>query len=168
VNTARKTLLNKRIAFPLSGGSTTSQNQTTSLPPISLPPRAVNLPLAPPTASVLLPSEIPMETREQLESSLLMVSRILTDSLNSYIESDKQEDFNKRLQNLYSGWKDGKLNLDVRQRLATMCEFLEKKDFTRAENVRVALAVDYTSDCASWIMVIKNIITQMETKQIDL
>jgi hypothetical protein len=109
-----------------------------------------------------------METREQLESSLLMVSRILTDSLNSYIESDKQEDFNKHLQNLYSGWKDGKLNLDVRQRLATMCEFLEKKDFTRAENVRVALAVDYTSDCASWIMVIKNIITQMETKQIDL
>ena len=128
MNTARKTLLNKRIAFPLSGGST-SQTQTTSLPPISLPPRAVNLPLAPPTASVLLPSEIPMETREQLESSLLMVSRILTDSLNSYIE---------------------------------------KKDFARAENVRVALAVDYTSDCASWIMVIKNIITQMETKQIDL
>ena len=167
MNTARKTLLNKRIAFPLSGGST-SQTQTTSLPPISLPPRAVNLPVAPPTASVLLPSEIPMETREQLESSLLMVSRILTDRLNSYIESDKQEDFNKRLQNLYSGWKDGKLNLDVRQRLATMCEFLEKKDFTRAENVRVALAVDYTSDCASWIMVIKNIITQMETKQIDL
>jgi len=109
-----------------------------------------------------------METSEQLESSLFMVSRILLDSLTNYIESEKQEDFNKRLQHLFSNWKDGKLNLDVRQRLETMCMFLENKKFTKAENIRVALAVDYTSDCASWIMVIKNIITQMETQQVDL
>ncbi|EFX89230.1 steroid receptor RNA activator 1-like protein [Daphnia pulex] len=172
-NTAKKTLLNKRVAFPLSGGSTTSQTPATSLPPIGLPPPAVNLTTSPQSTSVLLPSEKPsgtpmMETREQLESSLATVSRILVDSLTNYVESEKQEDFNKRLQHLFSNWKDGKLNLDVRQRLETMCTSLEKREFTKAENVRVALAVDYTSECASWIMVIKNIVTQMETKQVEL
>lgn len=143
---------------------------TMMTPPIGLPPPAKTLPKSPPANLAAISNEkqskSALNTREQLDLSLLKISSILHDSLVRYIESEKQEDFNRRLQNLYTCWKDGKLAADIRQRLTTICESLEAKDFVKAENVRVALAVDYTADCASWIMVIKNIITQMETKLI--
>ncbi|KZS04493.1 Steroid receptor RNA activator 1 [Daphnia magna] len=166
-SSSRKTPLNKRIAFPLSGGIS-KPTMTVTSPPIGLPPPCITLPIS---ASANLPevsndqsSKSTLETREQLDLSLQKISNILHDCLKSYIEAEKQEDFNKRLQHLYTSWKDGKLNADIRQRLTIISESLELKFFVKAENVRVALAVDYTADCASWIMVIKNIITKMETK----
>ncbi|KAI9557480.1 steroid receptor R activator 1-like protein [Daphnia sinensis] len=164
---SRRTPLNKRIAFPLTGGIL--KPTTTVTPPhIGLPPPCLPLPISASAnlaeASNDQSSKSALETRELLELSLQKISNILHDSLMTYVETEKQEDFNKRLQNLYTSWRDGKLNADIRQRLTIISDSLEVKDFVKAENVRVALAVDYTADCASWIMVIKNIITQMETK----
>ena len=179
-SSSRKPLLNKRIAFPLTGGATGSHTVTSSaggFPP--LPPVTSFSPLLPPTtftppsvAVMALNEQLSetssVETSEQLESSLLIVSNILSNIVTNYLESDKQDDFNKRLHNLYSNWKDGKLNKDIRQRLCAMCESLEAKDFTKAENIQVSLAVDYTADCATWIVVIKNVITQMKNKLTDV
>lgn len=176
-NSSRKNLLNKRVAFPLTGGATGSPTTSTAggLPPLppstSVPPLLPTAIFSPQSAEVSnekLDGTSHLETREQLESSLLMVSNILADIVTKYLDTDKQEEFNKRLQNLYCSWKEGKLSRDIRQRLATMCESLEAKDFTKAENIQVSLAVDYTADCASWIVVIKNIVTQMKNKVAEL
>ncbi|XP_057366871.1 steroid receptor RNA activator 1-like [Daphnia carinata] len=165
-STSKRTL-NKRIAFPLSGGIS-KPTMTVTSPPIGLPPPCITLPVSAPAnlaeVSNAQSSKAALETQEQLDLDLQKISNSLHDNLMSYIETEKQEDFNKRLQHLYTSWKDGKLNADIHQRLTIITESLEVKDFVKAENVRVALAVDYTADCASWIVVIKNIVTQMETK----
>lgn len=166
-HSTKRTLLNKRVPFPLSDGSTSAQK--TSIP-AQLPPAI----LLPPVAVVLTPSKqmdenlIPAETSEELESSLLKVSNALDNNVKNFLESEKQGDFNKRLQSLYVCWKEGKLNQDIRKRLEALCDFLEARDFGKAENIQVSLAVDYITECASWITLIKNIINEMKKKlQVD-
>lgn len=166
-NSTRRTLLNKRIPFPLSDGCTTAQKASV---PAHLPPA---IPL-PPVAAVCTPSKqldeisIVTETSEELELSLRKVSDILDNNVKCFLEGDKQGDFNKRLQNLYVCWKEGKLNQDIRKRLVTLCNFLEAREFAKAENIQVSLAVDYITECASWITLVKNIINEMKKKLVEI
>ena len=163
----RKTLLNKRVAFPLSSGSMSTQQPL--LPPTAvMPPKSSE----PPTAIVsATPNCIQSdgnpvldETSKNLEANSVKISNTLENCVMNFLESEKQSDFTRRLQGLFTSLKDGKLNQDVTERLMLLCSCLEDKDFVKAEKIQVALAVDYIAECASWIMVLKNIINEMKRK----
>lgn len=149
----------------MSDGSTAPAQKMTS--PANLPPSILVPPVIAAAVPTLLSKQLDStstETSEELEASLLKVSNALSNNVKNFLESDKQGDFNKRLQNLYTSWKEGKLNPDIRSRLDALCNFLDARDFGKAENIQVSLAVDYITECASWITVIKNIITEMKKK----
>lgn len=101
-----------------------------------------------------------------VEVELDMVSTILNSkTLELKLENPgKLEDVNKRLRALYSSWKDGKLNSDIRRRMTRLCNSLEQGDLVQAEAIQVSLAVDYTAECSGWIIALKFIITQSKAR----
>lgn len=162
----RRTMLNKRVAFPLSGGVQPSTPLSASGPP----------PIGtPPPLSVLLPvrhsspeSEISADKNEQAltenstETSFDKVKRILEQKLiDANFQSPRQEEISKQIHKLLTSWEMGKINEDIQLRLVKLSDFLECGDFTSAENVQIALAVDYTSECSTWILALKNIIVEL-------
>lgn len=165
----------------MSTATTTSNPTTTSgsLLPLVVPPLPISsLPIQtlPPVASVcsqdvtshmeqnISSDGTSEDTNENLELSFNRISSVFTKILTDNVDQAKQDEFTKRLQTMYKSWREGKLNRDIRQRIEKLCDFMEASDFTSAEVIQVALAVDYTAECSSWIMVIKNIITQMKQK----
>ena len=153
------------MAFPLTPGTT--QPVQNIQPGGSLPPSAMSLPPAtniPAQGDLFIPASIEvLKDQEDANVHLTIVSDILDDCVKKFLEADKTEDINKRLQLLYSSWED-KLNPDIQRRLSKLCSLLQEKNFAEAETVQVALAVDYTTECAGWIVVIKFIISVMKEK----
>ncbi len=80
--------------------------------------------------------------------------------LTGLIKSDhsRAEDMSRRLQSMACDWSGGKLNADIQQRLMSMSKLLTDGDFSGAERIRVALAMDYSTECVAWITAIKHII----------
>jgi len=163
----KKTLLNKRVAFPLTttGSAPTVQIlQPGGLPPPCLPP---TLPPSSTTPSVSLISDATANDSVEKEdvnmANLKVVQDILNDCVKKYLDADKVEDITKRLKFLFSSWED-KLNTDIRRRLVKMCELLQEKNFSEAETFQIALVVDYTTECSTWIAAIKFIISEMKEK----
>ena len=190
----RRTLLNKRVAFPLSGGIQPSAPFSAGCPPpIGAPPTFLNPIPHPVSDSSVIADDQPVMTEggslEKIKSvleqktignyklySLLWKLGVYFQYLIWYSviiwwkaigigsEPLKLEDIGKRLQSLFSCWEDGKLNVDVKGRLVKLCNYLEEGDFAGAESVQIALAVDYTSECATWILAIKYIISEIKNK----
>lgn len=134
------------------------------LPPCSPPPNLLAVHpspfhhLSPAADTNNISTELLAQDSEEL---IEQMSSTLEETLKEITETEsKCADISKRLKNLASDWREGKLNSDIQQRLLKLCGYLKEKDFTNANLVQVALAVDYTAECASWITAVRHIITK--------
>lgn len=105
------------------------------------------------------------ETVDDSEKNLQKVTEILDTLIKGLkdVAPEKVEDASKRLQSLYAGWKEGKLNADIRSRLVRLCDHLERDEFEQAESLQISLAVDYTAECSGWVVTLKTIIVQSKS-----
>lgn len=168
--TNKRTILNKRVAFPLLGNSSSNP---TSCPTVSAAsPSLPTLPtMGPPTSfPPINPPPIQaatgnnetkgggVQTVEETADDQHFVKATMNSTLETLKDLDKQDEFRKRFQVLYTVWEEGKLNTDIQLRLKKLCQHIEAKEFAAADNIQVALAVDYTSECSPWILAVKNIL----------
>jgi Steroid receptor RNA activator (SRA1) len=129
----------------MSGPSPSAPTAPTTLMPL-LPTAG-----APPPQMVFSVPQEPVVSEAKLEDVLDIFKGRLK-------ENESKGDVFKRLQAMATSWEEGKLNQDVCQRLKKMAELLTEGDTDAAESVRVSLAVDYSAECAGWIMAFKHII----------
>jgi len=129
----------------MSGPSPSAPTAPTTLMPL-LPTAG-----APPPPTVFSVPGNPVVSEAKLEDVLDIFKGRLK-------ENESKGDVFKRLQAMATSWEEGKLNQDICQRLKKMAELLTEGDTDAAESVRVSLAVDYSAECAGWIMAFKHII----------
>lgn len=161
----RRTLLNKRVAFPLSGSIQPSAPLSASgPPPIGAPPLS-NYSVAHSShlgEGSTVNNDQHMSSESSTEASLAKVKRILQQkSTDINLQPSKHEEISKQIHKLLTSWEIGKFNDDIQQRLVKLCDSLEGDNLADAESIQVALAVDYTSECSTWILAIKNIIAEL-------
>ena len=157
---AKRTPLNKRVPFPTTGAPCREPAPRRELP-VYYPP--ANLLTVLPFYDLSPAGETGntvVEVAAQDSGKLIeQVSRTLEEALNDSAETEsKRADISTRLHNLSSDWKQGKLNSDIQQRLVRLCDHLKENDLPNANSVQVALAVDYTAECAPWITALRRII----------
>jgi len=162
----RRSLLNKRVAFPLSGGASPSAPLSASgPPPFGIPP-PMSYPIVQSSSAGI--ASAPQSAQQVLiensaEASLTKVKNVLEQkSCDINFQLSIREEISKQIHKLLTSWETGKLNEDIQQRLVKLCVALEGGDYSQAECVQIALAVDYTSECSTWILAIKNIITELK------
>lgn len=122
-----RNFLNKRVAFPLSGGTSTP-GQT---PPVNLPPLPASA--APPVQNMIITN--PKEDIDiDSDSALEEVKDILISFLDSSQElGSKAASIKKRIENMENMWTSGKLNKQVQ---------IQMKDLAYGKNfVMVGLLV---------------------------
>jgi len=137
--------------------------------PTGTPSQSITpLPLPPLQPQSLVPA--PVKQMQSEETSVKEISPEIPDLstrsnevlaiLTGLIKSDhsRAEDMSRRLQSMACDWSGGKLNADIQQRLMSMSKLLTDGDFSGAERIRVALAMDYSTECVAWITAIKHII----------
>ena len=133
----------------MSGASPGAQTAPTTLMPLL--PTAGAPPPPPPPPTVFCVTGDPVVSEAKVEDILDIFKGRLK-------ENESKGDVFKRLQAMATSWEEGKLNQDICQRLQKLAELLTKGDTNAAESVRVSLAVDYSAECAGWIMAFKHII----------
>ncbi len=120
-------------------------------------------------ATVTPPKQLPKEVEKATEeSSPLEIDPIiatLTSSLQvTNLDDRRKQDINKRLKVMEEKWRKGDLAEPVRKGLDQMSKMLEKNEVGEAEKIQMTLAMDYTSQCGSWIIGIKHLIAAAKQK----
>ncbi|XP_034841409.1 steroid receptor RNA activator 1 [Maniola hyperantus] len=147
-----RNFLNKRVAFPLSGNSTT------------IPPPMINLPPLPTT--ILPPVQIaPLEPNSQddiqidSENVLKEVKDILLEFLESSSElGSKAESIKKKIGIMEEMWLSGKLNKQIQIQMKDLACALRDDNPTKADYIHKALMVDHVSFISTWMPGVKQLI----------
>ncbi|CAH2099632.1 unnamed protein product [Euphydryas editha] len=147
-----RNFLNKRVAFPLSGGTSTP-GQT---PPVNLPPIAASA--APPIQNVIV-----TDSKEDIDfnsdAALKEVKNILLSFLDSSQElGSKATSIRKRIENMENMWISGKLNKQVQMQMRDLANALKEDNPNKADEIHKALMVDHVSAVSAWMPGIKQLI----------
>ena len=146
---------------------TQSSILTPLLPPL---PGGGGIPVLPKVAS-MSEATSPDESRSKSEPGLDClenVLQILEGKLISGLKGDaKVDEISKRLENMANSWREGKLNNDICQRLATLSECLKHdcmndEQFSSALDIVQSLACDYSTECVGWIIGLKHLILKVK------
>ncbi|GLH05819.1 Uncharacterized protein GBIM_11383 [Gryllus bimaculatus] len=156
----RGTLLNKRVAFPMSpstGGCTSTQSpsgvseQPPLRPPIGPPCNAPSG--APPPVLTGVPASLLNSDSCDSEEALQKGVDILCQIVDTLPPDDKRQkdDIKKRLDVLRKMCKEDKLNPDIYGRLVQLASALQNGDTAAACNIQAGLMVDHVGLCSSWM-----------------
>lgn len=176
VPASKRTVLNKRVAFPMSGNSSMTSKlvPAASAGPPLIPPLSM---AAPPTFfSPSSPSQISdlatapditstvVHNAENFKAELSFVKETFNSTFKTLQNKEKQEELDKRIQSLYTCWEEGKLNDNIQNRLLKLCQHMKNKEYVAADILQVSLAVDYTAECSPWILAVKSLLTSLTTE----
>lgn len=147
-----RNFLNKRVAFPLSGGTSTP-GQT---PPVNLPPLPASA--APPVHNV-----ITTNPREDIDIDSDAALKEVKDILISFLDSSqelgsKAASIKKRIENMENMWTSGKLNKQVQVQMKDLACALKEDNPKKADEIHKALMVDHVSAVSTWMPGIKQLI----------
>ncbi|KAL4142394.1 hypothetical protein QTP88_004861 [Uroleucon formosanum] len=108
-----------------------------------------------PAVSSTVLCDIPVEER------LSYVMTSLNDSIkNSTLPDSKKVDISKRLSRLEISWKDSQFTDIVQQKTIALVEAIKINDYAEANRLQMALMVDHTRQCNTWIPAIRQLINQ--------
>ncbi|XP_015379329.1 PREDICTED: steroid receptor RNA activator 1-like [Diuraphis noxia] len=108
-----------------------------------------------PAVSSLVSCDIPVEER------LSYVMTSLSDSIQKSTLSDsKKVDISKRLSRLEISWKDSQFTDIVQQKTIALVKAIKINDYAEANRLQMALMVDHTRQCNTWIPAIRQLINQ--------
>lgn len=120
-------------------------------------------------STVTPPKPPPKEMEKPEEDSPVEIEAIIA-SLTSTLQATnlddrRKQDINKRLKVMEDKWKKGDLVEPVRKGLDQMTKMLEKNNVAEAEKIQMTLAMDFTSQCGSWIIGIKHLIAEAKKNE---
>lgn len=179
--------LNKRIAFPLQGGPSTSKPTAIVQPSPSLQP--ISMPSQPPIAIVPPMSHInppPINNDPTIISSDSM-SRLESSSndnsmeefgeegrtfcMNTFLEfipkiqetnSIRSDEVQRRINLMSQMWLSGTLNATVLRKLYNIANALKENNFNEAIENHRALVVDHSNVCVAWGAALRQIILTIQ------
>lgn len=170
--TSKRTQLNKRVAFPITGNITSVPHANSLvLPSPPIPPLPCDGTAPIPKVTNITEIIHSKESTAQSESGLSCLENVLKifqGKQISYVEGEnKVDEISKRLENMANSWRKGKLNNDICQRLTTLSECLKTdrindEQFSSAMEIVQSLACDYSTECVGWIMGIKHLIFKIK------
>ncbi|XP_053601222.1 steroid receptor RNA activator 1 [Plodia interpunctella] len=149
-----RNFLNKRVAFPLSGGGAVSTAQS----PMSSPAIPSALPSTPPVK--LPPRTEPQETVDiDSEHALCEVKDILLSLLDNSSElGQKATDIKRRIVVMEDMWINEKLNKSVQFQMRELAYALKNEEPQKADEIHRALMVDHVSAVGTWMPGVKQLI----------
>lgn len=148
-----RNFLNKRVAFPLSGGgSAASASPSTNMPPL---PTCPVLPIPNITPEISSQGNIQIDS----ESTLKEVKDILLSLLDSNSElGSKADSIKKRIGTMEDMWLNGKLNNAVQIQMKGLAYALKDNTPNKADDIHKALMVDHVSAVSAWMPGVKQLI----------
>lgn len=148
-NPRPRTLLNKRVAYPLSKPAFVESNQM--LPPANLMPLPSNFQLSKDTST--------NESKETSDlDSLTKVLDIFNNIVDSMQADSKKPEILKRLTIMKTMWEENKLTAQVHYEILTLAECLKADEFDKANEIYMSVSVNCAALCSSWLLGIKYII----------
>ncbi|XP_032518380.2 steroid receptor RNA activator 1-like [Danaus plexippus] len=150
-----RNILNKRVAFPLSG------NATNSIPPpsINLPPMPSSLELQTLTQNIVPETKSDEHIELDSESTLKEVKDILLQLLESSSElGPKSESIKKKIATMEDMWRNNKLTKLVQLRMRDLAYALRDDTPKKADDIHKALMVDHVSAVCAWMPGVKQLI----------
>lgn len=123
--TSSKRLLNKRVAFPLSSLTSTSEKTSpllpSNMPPVSLSSQrmttAPHKPFMSPVAKDMKPLESDIDKDQALTDIMANLESVM---MGQNIEKNKLQDIKKRLDIMRSDWLNDKLNDTIQRNILDM------------------------------------------------
>jgi len=145
--------LNKRVAFP------TNQSQAPapgSGQDPTAPPKLYDAGMKPPSGSILPPPPPTMmiptssgtsDTKSDNVSDIDIdnIEKQFEELVNRFILENQRDDVRKRLQSLFTSWRQGGYNSNVHHLLVDIGQSLTEDDVTSAEAKLTILSADWTS-----------------------
>nr|XP_026484702.1 steroid receptor RNA activator 1-like [Vanessa tameamea] len=148
-----RNFLNKRVAFPLSGGNNSSE----PTPPANLPPLPTNA--LPPLPSLTTETNVQENNVVDTECALKEVKDILITFLETSEElGSKAASIRKRIESMENMWLSGKLNKQIQVQMRDLAYALKNDDHSKADEIHKALMVDHVSAVSMWMPGIKQLI----------
>ncbi|XP_050437019.1 steroid receptor RNA activator 1-like [Adelges cooleyi] len=113
-------------------------------------------------SNVLNPTETSLQTSDiSVEQRLPYVITSLNESIQkSSLTEPKKVDISKRLSRLESSWNDSQFTDVVQQKTVALVKAIESGNFAEANRLQMALMVDHTRQCNTWIPAIRQLINQ--------
>lgn len=178
--------LNKRVAYPLQGG-VTSTTATTKPTAVVLPNQVAGgiSPLPPPplagnaasSATIMQPVAVvhpmpPMAQQQQLSSgsqqetivlppdALVVSFRILRDRVPLVQESVnvRREEIERRLGIIEQLWQTGNLSEAVKQKIYKLSLAVERSVHNEAMEIYTSLVANHSNECTSWAITLRHIV----------
>ncbi|XP_050350927.1 steroid receptor RNA activator 1 [Nymphalis io] len=147
-----RNFLNKRVAFPLSGGTNTSA----PTPPVNMPPLPTNV--LPPMPSLTAKRNVQENTEVDSEYVLKEVKDILLSFLDSSDDLAIAANIKKRIENMENMWLSGKLNTQIQVQMRDLAYALKDNDYSKADEIHKAIMVNHVSAVSMWMPGIKQVI----------
>ncbi|XP_039745348.1 steroid receptor RNA activator 1-like [Pararge aegeria] len=148
-----RNFLNKRVAFPLSGNSTTA----ITAPSFNLPPMPTTL--LPPMQNISLEAKSQEDIEIDSASLLKEVNNILVGLLESSHElGAKAESIKKKIGIMEEMWSSGKLNKQIQIQMKDLACALRDHNPGKADDIHKALMVDHVSCISTWMPGVKQLI----------
>eukprot|EP00092_Neocalanus_flemingeri_P005330 GFUD01005742.1.p1 GENE.GFUD01005742.1~~GFUD01005742.1.p1 ORF type:complete len:225 (+),score=84.45 GFUD01005742.1:300-974(+) len=169
-------LLNKRVGFPTSQPPPPGQDPTAppKLHDAGAKPPSSSLPPPPPTSAILPPPPIAPSgdssvcATAQPSVAVDDTATMFTELTKSNLDSRKCEDINKRLNVMFTAWREGKLNPRIQALVAEVGSKLSLKDISGAEASFVVLSADYGGEIgAQWVLAVRHLLTAVKEKNSD-
>lgn len=96
-----------------------------------------------------------------MEDRLSFVMSSLNDSIDkSTLPDSKKVDISKRLSRLEISWKDTQFTDIIQQKTIALVKAININDYAEANRLQMALMVDHTRQCNTWIPAIRQLINQ--------
>ncbi|EFN88851.1 steroid receptor RNA activator 1 [Harpegnathos saltator] len=171
--TSSKRLLNKRVAFPLSSQTSTSEKTSPSLPS-NMPPillsslkTALHKPLVTPNSKDIMTK--PLESDFDKNQALTEVMANLESVMNEQkMEKNKLEEIQKRLDIMKSDWLEDKLNDTIQKSVLDVSKALLRRDVQQADQIHINLMMQHATICRTWISAIRHVILELKKEDEDL
>lgn len=172
-STKPKTLLNKRVSYPVDG--TRTDNPLVVDPTLPLQPCTKDtLPPPPTTANFLnkdtisaVPNSCKPEekskddedfnTEDALSQTVANFNSVLTcDSIKN------KSDIERRLEIIQKMWREEKFSTEIQKKILQLSEAVKENDSGKADHLQKSLMVDHPSLCSTWMSGIRRLIHRGE------
>lgn len=172
-STKPKTLLNKRVSYPVDSPKT--NNATIVDPTLPLQPCTKDTLPPPPTSTSFLsrdvasavPSFCKCEENDKevedfnTEDALLQTMA----NLNNVLACDSirnKTDVERRLEIVKKMWNEGKFSIEIQKKILQLSEAVKENDSAKADHLQKSLMVDHPSLCSTWMSGIRCLIHRDE------
>lgn len=175
-STKPKTLLNKRVSYPVDGTKTNSASVVD--PTLPLQPCTKDMLPPPPTCANFLNKDTVSASSDSCKceeenkgnedfNAEVALSQTVA-NFNSVLTSDfisNKTDVERRLETVKKMWNEGKFSIEIQKKIFLLSEAVKENDSTQADHLQKSLMVDHPSLCSTWMSGIRCLIHRDEKNE---